>query len=296
MRPLRIATRASALARAQASAVAAAIGDAELIEVTGEEAAPGDKARFVRGVERALAAGEADLGVHSAKDLPGEMAAELALVGVPEREDPADAFVGAAGSLDELREGARVGTASLRRRSQLLARRPDLEVVELRGNVDTRLERLARGDLDGIVLACAGLRRLGRAGEIAFRLGADEMVPAAGQGALALQARAGDERPAAAAAGISDREALVELTAERAAVAALGATCDTPVGICARHLEGTLALAGYAGLPDGSEWVRDAVRGDPAQPVALAEALVERMLGAGAGEILARAAPAGTGG
>ena len=289
---MRIATRASALAVAQARAVAAALGGAELVKVSNVEGMPGDKSRFVRSVERALLAGEADIGVHSAKDVPGEMAEELALVGVPAREDPADAFVGEADSLDELPEGARVGTASLRRRSQLLALRPDLDVVEVRGNVDTRLRKLAEGELDGIVLAVAGLRRLGREGEIAFRFGADVMVPAPGQGALMLQARTGDAETATAAAGVSDRESLVELTAERAATGALEATCDTPLGLCARHMDGTLAVAGYAGLPDGGEWVRDALRGDPEQPAALGEALAERMLAAGAGEILERAAEA----
>jgi hydroxymethylbilane synthase len=287
---VRIATRSSALAVAQAEAVAAALGGAELVRVANVDGAPGDKARFVRSVERALLDGEAELGVHSAKDLPGDMADELALVGVPGREDPADAYVGDADSLAALPEGARVGTASLRRRSQLLAARPDLEVVELRGNVDTRLRKLADGEVGGIVLAVAGLRRLGRAGEIGFRFGADEMVPAPGQGSLALQARAGDADAVAAAARISDRAALVEFTAERAATSALGATCETPLGICARHMEDTLAVAGYAGLPDGSEWVRDALRGDPEQPAALGEALAERMLGAGAREILERAA------
>jgi hydroxymethylbilane synthase len=218
------------------------------------------------------------------------MVDELALVGVPGREDPADAYVGRAASLAEIPEGATVGTASLRRRSQLLAARPDLDVVEIRGNVDTRLRKLAEDELDGIVLAVAGLRRLGRENEIAFRFGADEMVPAPGQGSLALQARAGDADAATAAAGISDREALVEFTAERAATAALEATCETPLGICARHLEGTLAVAGYAGLADGSEWVRDALRGDPEQPAALGAALADRMLAAGAGEILRAAA------
>jgi hydroxymethylbilane synthase len=287
---VRIATRSSALAVAQAESVAAALGGAELVRVSNVDGEPGDKERFVRSVERALLDGEADLGVHSAKDVPGQMSDELALVGVPGREDPADAFVGAAASLDELPEESRVGTASLRRRAQLLAVRPDLDVVELRGNVDTRLGKLADGEVDGLVLAVAGLRRLGREDEIAFRFGADRMVPAPGQGSLALQARAGDSDAAAAAARISDRAALVEFTAERAATAALEATCETPLGICARHLEGTLAVAGFAGLPDGSEWVRDALRGDPDQPAALGEALAERMLGAGAGEILERAA------
>jgi hydroxymethylbilane synthase len=286
---VRVATRSSALALAQAGAVADAIGGAELVHVSNVDGEVGDKARFVRTVEAALLDGRAELGVHSAKDLPGEMPDQLSLVGVPVREDPADAFVGSASSFDEVREGARIGTASLRRRSQLLALRPDLDVVEIRGNVDTRLRKLADGDFDGIVLAVAGLKRLGRESEISFRFGADQMVPAPGQGALALQARAGDADAAGAAAAISDREALVEFTAERAATAALDASCETPLGICARHMDGTLALAGYAGMPDGSVWVRDALRGDPEQPAALGAALVERMLGAGAGEILERA-------
>lgn len=286
---MRIATRSSALALAQAGTVAQALGGAELVHVANVDGEVGDKARFVRTVEEALREGRADLGVHSAKDLPGDTPEDLALVGVPEREDPADVFVGDAKTLDDLPEGARVGTASLRRRSQLLALRADLEVVEVRGNVDTRLRKLADGEMHGIVLAAAGLMRLGRAGEIAFRFGADQMVPAPGQGALALQARSGDSEAASAAAAISDHDALVEFTAERAATQILDASCETPLGICARHLEGTLAVAGYAGLPDGSEWVRDAVRGDPEQPAALGAALAERMLGAGAGEILERA-------
>jgi hydroxymethylbilane synthase len=286
---VRIGTRSSALAMAQAGIVAGALGDAELVPVASADAEVGDKARFVRGVERALLAGEVDLGVHSAKDLPGELPEGLGLVGVPGREDPSDAFCGAAGSLDELAEGARVGTASLRRRSQLLALRPDLEVAKLRGNVDTRLEKLAGGDYDGIVLATAGLVRLGREDEIAFRFGLDQLTPAPGQGCLALEARTDDPANAAAAARISDRAALTELTAERAATAALGGSCDTPIGICARLAGEELAIVGYAGLPDGSEWVRDRVAGDPEQPAALGTSLAERMLAAGAGGILERA-------
>lgn len=286
---MRIATRSSALALAQAGAVAEAIGGAELVRVSNVAGEVGDKGRFTRTVEEAIRERRAELGVHSAKDLPGDMPDDLALVGVPAREDPADAFVGSATALDDLAEGSRVGTASLRRRSQLLALRPDLEVAEIRGNVDTRLRKLDEGELDGIVLAVAGLKRLGLEERIAFRFGADEMVPAPGQGSLALQALSGDAAAAAAGAAISDREALVEFTAERAATAAFDATCDTPLGICARHLDGTLAVAGYAGLADGSEWVRDALRGDPEQPAALGEALAERMIAAGAGEILDRA-------
>ncbi len=286
---MKLGTRSSALALVQAEAVAAALGGAEILPVITADADVGDKARFVRGVEAALLDAEVDLGVHSAKDLPGELPGGLALVGVPGREDSSDAFLGAAHSLDRVAPGARIGTSSLRRRSQLLALRPDLEVVELRGNVDTRLGRLADGDYDGIVLATAGLTRLGRESEVAFRFGLDELTPAPGQGCLALEAREGDAEIAAAAGAISDRDALAELTAERAATRALGASCDTPVGVSARLDDDLLTILGYAGLPDGSEWVRDRVEGDAVQPVALGEALAERMVAAGAREILDRA-------
>ena len=161
------------------------------------DAEVGDKARFVRGVEEALLAGEVDIGVHSAKDLPGELPDGLELVAVPGREDPADAYIGPAGSLAEIPEGARVGTASLRRRSQLLALRPDLEIVELRGNVDTRLAKLAAGECDGIVLAVAGPAPAGpRRRRSRSPSRPSEMTPAPGQGCLALETRVGDERVA----------------------------------------------------------------------------------------------------
>lgn len=288
---IRLGTRGSALALAQAKLVADALGGAEIVAVGSEPstAGGGDKARFVRGIEEALLDREADVGVHSAKDLPSELPDELRLAGVPAREDPADAFVGAVSSLDGLAEGARVGTSSLRRAAQLRAVRPDLGVTELRGNVDTRLGRLADGAFDGIVLAAAGLRRLGREGEIAFVLDPEVMTPAAGQGALALEVRRKDERAAAAAAGISDATALVELTAERAAVGELDATCRTPVGVRAELSGGRLRADAFVGLPDGSEWIRDTVEGDPEEPVAVGRALAERLVAAGAKELLERA-------
>src|SRR5919108_782810 len=234
---MRLGTRGSALALAQARLVADALGDADVVAIktSGDRAAAGgDKARFVREIERALLEGEVDLGVHSAKDLPADLPGGLEIAGVPAREEAADCFVGDAAALAEVPEGATIGTASLRRRSQLLAARPDLEIAELRGNVDTRLRRLREGDFDGIVLAAAGLRRLGRYEEIAFRFGPEEMTPAAGQGALALEARTDDGHAGDAAASLTDRDALVELTAERATVADLDATCHTPVGVHAR--------------------------------------------------------------
>ena len=289
---MRLGTRGSALALAQARGVADALGDAEIVTIktSGDRgAAGGDKARFVREIERALLDGEVDLGVHSAKDVPTGVPDDLQVAGVPAREEPADAYVGDAGSLAEVPEGARVGTASLRRRAQLLAARPDLEIAELRGNVDTRLEKLHAGEYDGIVLAAAGLKRLGRDDEIAFRFEPGEMTPAAGQGALALEARRGDAAAVKAAASLSDEPALLEVIAERAAVADLGATCHTPVGVNAR-LEGeVLRLDAFVGLPDGSEWIRDRVEAPADDPTMPGHELANRLAAAGAREILERA-------
>lgn len=285
---MRIATRGSALALTQARWVANRLGGAELIEVS-SDGEPGDKSRFVRGVEQALLDGRAELGVHSAKDLPGEMPEGLEIAGVPEREDPTDVWIGAGGSLDEAPEGARVGTASLRRRAQLLAARPDLRVEELHGNVDTRLRKLAEGDLDAIVLAAAGLRRLGREAEIGFALPVDRMVPAAGQGALALQARIGDTETGDAAGAIGDLRAMRELTAERTVVTLLEATCASPLGVHAQIEGSQIEIDAFVGLPDGSEWLRDRLEGSAEEPALAGAELVQRLLGAGARELLDRA-------
>ncbi|QEC46695.1 hydroxymethylbilane synthase [Baekduia soli] len=273
---MRLGTRGSALARVQADAVAGALGGAEIVEITtsGDRGVAGDKARWIDTIEDALERGDIDLAVHSAKDVPAAslLRPGMAVAAVLPREDARDALVGAA-ALDDVPEGARVGTASLRRRAQLLAVRPDLEIVDLRGNVDTRLRRLAEGACDALVLAAAGLRRLGRGDEIGVLLDPAVFVPAPGQGALALEGRAIPE-------GIVDAPADTALGLERAVVEALGATCDTPVGC---HYDGT-ALHAFVGLPDGSEWLRDAVTGpDPAA------ALVARLRTMGADDLLARA-------
>lgn len=298
--PVRIGTRGSALALTQAQAVAVAIGDAELVPIrtsgdagsaagdrSGPRAPGGDKARFVREIEQALLAGRVDLAVHSAKDLPAELPEGLQISAVPAREDPLDAYVGSAPSLDELPEGSRVGTSSLRRSAQLLALRPDLELAPLRGNVDTRLERLAAGDFDGVVLAAAGLRRLGRDDEISFRFEADQLTPAAGQGALAIESR--EAGASAALADLDDAEAEAELRAERTAVAALGAGCDTPVGVLARADGERLELAAFCGLPDGSEWIRDRLSAHVEDPEGAGRELAQRLEGAGSAELLERA-------
>jgi hydroxymethylbilane synthase len=285
---MRIGTRGSALALAQASWVAQRLGDdSELVTITtgGDRGAPiGDKSRWVSELERALLAGEIDVAVHSAKDVPAELADGLELIAIPARADPRDAICGA-GSLTELRSGARIGTSSLRRAAQLRAAREDIEVVEVRGNVDTRLRKLAEGQLDALVLALAGLQRLGRADQAGGIL--DELVPAAGQGALALEAPrgAGAIAPELLAA-VSDEQSRLCVTAERELTCALGASCDTSVGAHARVLdEGGLELTAWVGLPDGSAWVSDRLRG---APEGIGVRVAERLLSAGAGELLSR--------
>jgi hydroxymethylbilane synthase len=287
---IRIATRGSKLALAQAGQVAEMLGGAELVEV-GSDGGADDKARFVRGVEQALLRGEVEIGVHSAKDLPAELTEGLMLAAVPKREDARDAWIGVGSSLDEVPESAKVGTASLRRQAQLLAARPDLEVRELHGNVDTRLGKLAEGELDAIVLAVAGLRRLGRAEEIAFPIPEEAMTPAAGQGSLLLQIRSEDEAALRAVDPIVDEAALRELTAERTVVALLGAGCASPIGVHGRvdAQKDRLRMDAFIGLPDGSEWVRDSVEGDSTEPTALGAELAQRLIGAGARELLERA-------
>ncbi len=286
---LRLATRGSELALTQAGMVADMLGGAELVEVS-SDGEPGDKSRFVRAVEQALLDGRADVGVHSAKDLPGEEVEGLEIAAAPPREDPTDAWIGAGGSLDDAPEGARIGTVSLRRRAQLLAARPDCRVLDLNGNVDTRLRKLAEGDYDAIILAAAGLRRLGREAEIGATIAADRMVPAAGQGTLALQVRAGDGESAAAVRAIGDESAFAELRAERACFTALEASCSTPIGVHARLRGEVLRIGAFVGLPDGGEWIRDELEADAADPEGAGRALAGRLVGAGAVELLARAA------
>jgi hydroxymethylbilane synthase len=280
---LRLGTRGSPLALRQAALVAEAIAGAVEIVVLrtgGDLGAGGDKRRWVDTIEAALVAGTIDLAVHSAKDLPAELAPGLAIAGSPTREDARDALCGAA-SIAALPAGARVGTSSLRRRSQLLALREDLAVLDLHGNIDTRLGRLAAGDFDAIVLAVAGLRRLGREDWSAT----DELLPAAGQGTLAIEGRAGDSRLAAAIAGLRDPATERALSAERALVRRLGAGCDTPIGAHAReHADGRLELRAFVGASDGGDWIRDAALGD--DPVTLGETVATRLLSCGAAALL----------
>jgi len=280
---VRIGTRGSALALAQARQVAELLGGShELVEVvtSGDRGnAVSDKERWVRELDRALLDGSIDCAVHSAKDVPARLPDGVVIGAVPPRADSRDALCGAR-SLASLRRGARVGTSSLRRAAQVRALRDDVEVVELRGNVDTRLRRLADGDYDAIVLAVAGLVRLGREDT---GVAIDDLVPAAGQGCLAVTVRAGDEERVAA---IDHAPSSLALVAERALVRALEADCHTPVGAHAEVLgPDALRLRAFVGAADGSAWVRDEL--DGVEPERLGAAVAERLMSAGAREVLA---------
>jgi hydroxymethylbilane synthase len=305
--PLRIATRRSQLALAQAQLIAELLGGAELVPMlTGGDrgdAPVEDKSRWVTELEHALSAGDVDLAVHSAKDVPGELADGLALLGAPARAAGQDVLCGAAG-LDELAPGARVGTSSIRRLAQLRAAREDLDVVAIRGNVDTRLRKLAASSpakspegavdpgerLDAIVLARAGLQRLGRESDAGGVLALERFVPAPGQGVLALEGRADDERVREAVATITDPDAFACLLAERALAQALDASCHTPLGAHAVPAgSGRLHLRAWVGLPDGSAWIADELLGGFHEPEELGRRVAKRLLAAGAGELLEQA-------
>jgi hydroxymethylbilane synthase len=285
---IRIGTRGSTLALAQARWVAGRLSEeTELVPVStaGDRAdnTGGDKSRWVSELEQALLADQVDVAVHSAKDVPAELADELAILAIPMRADPRDVICGP-GSLKELEPGARIGTSSLRRMAQLRAARADIEIVPVRGNVDTRLRKLGEGQFDALVLAAAGLQRLGRSDEAAGVL--EELVPAAGQGALLVEGRPDALAPHQLAA-LGDPDTTACVTAERNLVHALGASCNTPVGAHARSIgPEEVELVGWAGLPDGSEWISDRLCGAPAE---VGAAVAERMLAVGVAELLSKA-------
>ena len=274
---MRIGTRGSTLALAQARWVADLLAaDCEIVPIVtsgDRRRAVDDKREWVQEIDEALLRGDIDLAVHSAKDVPVARPEGLATVAAPPRANALDALCGAP-SLDALDEGARVGTSSLRRRSQLLARRPDLEVVELRGNVDTRLRKLAGGEVDALILAAAGLERLGREDAIDALL---DFVPAAGQGTLLVEGRLTNDAHEAGDA-VTDMSAWSALHAERTVVAELGADCRSAVGV---HADGR-RLRAFVGRPDGSAWLTDEVEADEEA----AEQLAARLLAVGAEELL----------
>ena len=265
VRQVRIGTRGSKLATAQAGWVADRLREAgtpasiRVIATTGDRAGAvplaalgrreGVKGVFTKEIEDALLAREIDMAVHSLKDLPAELPRGLAIGCVPRRADPRDALLGRA--LAELGAGARVGTGSSRRSSQLRALAPGVSVRDIRGNVDTRIRKLRAGDYDAIVLAAAGLERLGLLREVAQFLAPDRMVPAAGQGALGIEIREGDRRALDAAAPLHDRRAAAEVEAERSLLRAVGGGCDVPLGAHATVRDGVLELLAAAARPGG---------------------------------------------
>ena len=274
---IRVGTRGSVLALTQARWVAERVA-AETELVTINATGPiDDKSRWVSELERALVEERIDIAVHSAKDVPTQLPPGLELIAIPPREDPHDAICGAP-SLTALPSGARVGTSSLRRSAQVRALRPDLEVVPIRGNVDTRLRKLRDGECDALVLAAAGLHRLGLQPDGVL----EDLVPAAGQGALAIEARSGTTLPE-----LVDFEATQAVTAERELVHALGASCNTPVGAHARAGDGgQLELSAWVGLPDGTEWLSDRLCGGPDE---IGRLVAGRLRVTGAAELLRRA-------
>ncbi len=243
---------------------------------------------FVKEIQAALLAGEIDLGVHSLKDLPSQTSSGLLLAAVCPRDDPADALVTAGGQpLAALPAGARLGTSSPRRAAQLRAFRPDLAVVDVRGNVDTRVRKALSREYDGVVLAVAGLRRLGMEGSIAERLPFEVMIPAPGQGIVAVEARADDPTAIALAASVDDEPTHLAARAERAFVRALGGGCTTPLGAHATVEGSDLRLVGVVASLDGRRLLRETVSGDTKMAEEVGRELAGRLLAAGADAILA---------
>jgi len=267
----------------------------ELVELTTEGdrflsaplASIGGKGLFVKEIEAAVMDGRADLAVHSLKDMTSVIPEGLVLACIPEREDPRDAFVGHTGKrLHELPEGAQVGTSSLRRTCQILERRPDLRIVSLRGNVQTRLRRMEEQNLAGAVLALAGLRRLGLEARVTEILEPEVSLPAVGQGALGIECRAGDAELRGWLDAIDHAPTRIATTAERAFLSRLEGGCTVPLAAHARLEEGTLVLHGLIGSPDGRRIVRDRRRGSFAEAEQVGVALAEALLSAGGREIL----------
>jgi hydroxymethylbilane synthase len=307
---LRIGSRGSKLALWQANHIADRLRGAghevaiEIIKTLGDAmqhvpfAAVGGterdaKGMFTKEIEEALYAGRIDLAVHSLKDLPTELAEPFTIAAIPERVDPRDAFVSVEhASFEALPQGARIGTSSLRRQAQLKAQRPDVECMEFRGNVDTRLRKLAEGQVDAIILASAGLERLGLTAHRRECFSPLILCPAAGQGALAIEARAGDERTLAALAFLNHEATRYAVTAERAALAALGGGCQVPIGIhCFRGDEGYSVVSAVAAA-DGSEVLRVVLdRQSDVEAEALGRKVAEALLRQGAARLLSVAVP-----
>ena len=249
----------------------------------------GGKGLFVKEIEEALLAGKIDLAVHSMKDVPAELPEGLILTAYPKREDPRDALVSLGHvSLAELPRAARLGTSSLRRAAQVLFRRPDLQIVPLRGNVDTRLKKLASGAFDAVILAAAGMTRLGLRKEISRILEANEILPAVGQGALGLEVRKDNRAIIHLLSALNHPPTAAAVQAERAFLERLEGGCQVPIAGFARFEGTALVLEGMVAEVDGSRLLRDETRGTAEKAEAMGIALAERLIDGGAGEILRR--------
>jgi hydroxymethylbilane synthase len=308
MDTLRLGTRGSELALFQANAVAALLrqhaaiaSDIVVIKTSGDHLAEaslaqiGGKRLFVKEIEDALLAGEIDLAVHSSKDMPAVLPPGLEVGAVLPREDPHDAIVlpGTAtarsieGVVESLGERPRIGTSSVRRVAQLSRLFPGATFLPVRGNLGTRLRKLDAGEYDALVLAAAGLRRLGRGDRITAAVPADVCVPAPGQGIIAVEIRQGDERVKRAAAQIDDAAAAVALRAERVVVTRLGGGCQMPIGVLSEGSGERLAVHGVVVSPDGRRLVRASATGSPADAERLGASVADELLRGGAGDILA---------
>ena len=297
MARLRIGSRGSQLARWQANHISALLHERgheveiEILHTTGDKitdvalAKVGTKGMFTKEIEEALAAGRVDLAVHSLKDLPTELPLGFEIAAITKREDPRDAFCsGHYARIEDLPNGARVGTSSLRRQAQLKAIRPDLEIHPLRGNVDTRLRKLEAGEYDAVILASAGLKRLGKTELIRQIIPAGIMCPAAGQGALGIEIRAGDDATREHVAFLNDPDARLATTCERALLNRLGGGCQVPIGAFAQMRDGKLHLDAIVADPDGTRLLRESRDGE--NPEKLGNETGESLLRRGGDKIL----------
>ena len=297
---VRLGTRGSRLALVQCEQVAAALRahgarvEVVVIRTSGDRLAQvaladfGGKALFVKEIEEALLASQVDVGVHSLKDMPAALPAGLVLAAFPAREDPADVLLTRGpGGWDGLPRGARVGTSSLRRQALVLARRPDLRPEPIRGNVETRIEKLGAGACDATILAAAGLRRLGLAPPHLTALPVEEFVPAVGQGILGVEARSADGEIREALRAVDHAGTRMQAVAERAFLRRLGAGCHTPVAGHARLVGDAISIAGLVASVDGVTVLAGEVSGPGSQAAALGERLADDLLGRGARGLLA---------
>ena len=302
MKTIRIGTRGSKLALTQTQLIADRIKrehpgvDIEIVQIRtkGDKLQDvalvtiGGKGVFVKEIEEALLRGDIHIAVHSMKDVPVELPEDLEIGAVPQREDPRDVLVSRNGrKIEELRKGARIGTGSLRRTIQLLQILPDIEIIPIRGNLDTRIRKIETEDLDGIVVAAAGMRRMGLAGQVSQYIPVEWMVPSAGQGILGIEVRRNDSDIKNLVSFLNHSDTVIELTAERAFLERLGGGCQVPIGAYCRKQGDRLILRGLLGTVNGSFIISDELRGSCTEAAEMGRTMAENILTRGGREILA---------